>query len=66
MIKKHTGDIRSFLNPATLEAASSPIGNAYEVTMVDAHKIYVNEKNLYGIRGIEEMANSMAVIATQR
>lgn len=61
MIKKHTGDIRSFLNPATLEAASSPIGNAYEVTMVDAHKIYVNEKNLYGIRGIEEMANSMAV-----
>ena len=61
MIKKHTGDIRSFLNPATLEAASSPIGNAYEVTMIDAHKIYVNEKNIYGIRGIEEMANSMAI-----
>ena len=36
-------------------------GNAYEVTMIDAHKIYVNEKNLYGIRGIEEMANSMAI-----
>ena len=61
MIKKHTGDIRSFLNPATLEAASSPIGNAYDVTMIDAHKIYVNEKNIYGIRGIEEMANSMAI-----
>ncbi len=61
MIKKHTGDIVSYLNPETRAAVKSLTEKQYDVTMIDAHKIYVNEKNFYGLRGVEEMANSMAV-----
>jgi hypothetical protein len=59
-MKKHVGGLTAYLNQATLQAAEQDTGVSTAtgdvIVDIDVTEIEANEKNFYGLRGIESLA----------